>query len=264
MELKDILYEKQGEIALATFNRPDRLNAFRASTFQELLQILKDAGSDESLRALVLTGNGRAFTAGEDLEELAQLMGVRLSTEDIKNQLRVLQEITRQIVSLPKVVISAINGIAVGFGAEVAIASDIRIASEKATIALVEAKRALFPTNGVHYLLPRLIGHGRAMEMLVTGETIDAQGALEMGLVSRVVPEGQLVESALEMANTIGANAPITVRLIKETMRQAHELDLDSVMQREIDGCMQCLASEDLLEGIRSFQEKRKPQYRGM
>jgi enoyl-CoA hydratase/carnithine racemase len=101
------------------------------------------------------------------------------------------------------------------------------------------------------------------MEMLVTGDTVTAQVAYGMGLVSRVVAADQLIPTALEMANSIGANAPITVRLVKQTLRAVYDLDLDSVMQREIDGCMKCIVSEDLLEGIRSFQEKRKPQYRG-
>lgn len=263
MKLNDILYEKGDGIAIATFNRPRRLNAFRQSTLLDLINILEDLQSDDSLRVLIMTGTGRAFCAGEDLKELEINLDTPQSLRQLRDYVELLQDITRRMVNHPKVIIAAINGIAVGGGAEFAVACDIRIASETATLAFVEAKRALFPTNGVLYLLPRLIGQGRAMDMLLTGNVVTASEMLEIGLVSQVTAEDKLIEKTTEMARAIRDNAPVTLRLIKQALRQSYEVGLEAVMQLEIDGCMQCLASEDQREGLRSFLEKRPAVYTG-
>jgi len=167
------------------------------------------------------------------------------------------------MVHLPKIIIAAVNGIAVGIGVELSLASDIRIAAEEATFAFTEVKRALFETNGVMYILPRLVGQGRAMQMLLTGEKVPAQEALSVGLVTRVFTQQQLIENAMDMARTIATNAPISVRLVKQTMQRTYDLDLEAVMQLEIDGMMQCFRSEDLVEGFNAFLDKRPPIYKG-
>ena len=263
MELNDILYEKKDSIAVATFNRPTVLNAFRQATLREFITILDDVKADESVRVLVITGKGRAFSAGIDLKEMAYPSSDSLLLKQAYDELQAIQDVTRHMVHLPKTIIAAVNGIAVGIGVELSLASDISIAADKATFAFTEVKRALFETNGVMYILPRLVGLGRAMQMLLTGEMVLAQDALNAGLVTRVIALDQLMEYAMDMAHTIAANAPLSVRLVKQTMQRTYDLDLEALMQLEVDGMMQCFRSEDLVEGFNAFLEKRSPVYKG-
>jgi enoyl-CoA hydratase/carnithine racemase len=263
LETNDIRFEKQGHVALATFQRPEALNAFRQATLRDFISILDEVEADPSVRVLVLTGTGRAFSAGIDLKEIGQSAASVPPLRQLYGDLQVTQDVTRRMVRMPKVILSAINGLAVGIGVEIALASDIRLAAESATFTFAEVKRALFETNGVMYILPRLIGLGRALHLLLTGETIKAQEALSAGLVTRVLPQEQLLDAALETARTIAANAPLSVRLVKQVMQRSYDLDLEAVMQLEVDGMLQCYASDDLLEGIRSFVEKRPPTYQG-
>jgi enoyl-CoA hydratase/carnithine racemase len=239
------------------------LNAFRQATLREFLTILDDVKTDDSARVLIITGKGRAFSAGIDLKEMAYTSSDSLLLKQAYDELQTTQEVTRRMVHLPKIIIAAVNGIAVGIGVELSLASDIRIAAEEATFAFTEVKRGLFETNGVMYILPRLVGQGRAMQMLLTGEKVLAQAALKAGLVTRIVAQEQLLEYAMDMAHTIATNAPISVRLVKQTMHRTYDLDLEAVMQLEIDGMMQCFRSEDLVEGFNAFLEKRPPVYKG-
>jgi 2-(1,2-epoxy-1,2-dihydrophenyl)acetyl-CoA isomerase len=263
MELADIIYAKKDSIAIATFNRPKVLNAFRQATLREFIAILDDVQADDAVRVLVITGQGRAFSAGIDLKEMAYPSSDSLPLKQAYDELQAIQNVTRRMVRLPKIIIAAVNGIAVGIGVELSLASDIRLAAEEATFAFTEVKRALFETNGVMYILPRLVGQGRAMQMLLTGEKVLAHEALSAGLVTRVVAQQQLVEYAMDMAQTIATNAPISVRLVKQTMQRTYDLDLEAVMQLEIDGMMQCFRSEDLVEGFNAFLDKRTPVYKG-
>jgi enoyl-CoA hydratase/carnithine racemase len=263
MELTDILFEKKDSIAIATFNRPAVLNAFRQSTLHEFKSILDDVLADNTIRVLIITGKGRAFSAGIDLKEMANTSGDVRSLKQEYDELQSIQDVTRRMLHLPKIIIAAVNGIAVGIGVEIALASDIRLAADKATFAFTEVKRALFETNGVTYFLPRLVGLGRAMQMLLTGEIVSAQDALNVGLVTRVVAWEQIMEYAIDMAQTIAANAPLSVRLVKQTMQKTYDLDLEAMMQLEVDGMMQCSRSEDLIEGFNAFLEKRPPVYKG-
>jgi enoyl-CoA hydratase/carnithine racemase len=263
MELTDILYEKKDNIAVATFNRPAVLNAFRQATLREFITILDNVKADESVRILVITGKGRAFSAGIDLKEMPNSTSDSRSLKQEYDELQAIQDVTRRLVYLPKIIIAAVNGIAVGIGIETALASDIRLAGDKATFAFTEVKRALFETNGVMYILPRLVGQGRAMQMLLTGEMVSAQDALKAGLVTHVVAQEHLMEYAMDMAHTIAANAPLSVRLVKQTMRRTYDLDLEAMMQLEVDGMMQCFRSEDLIEGFNAFLEQRPPVYKG-
>lgn len=263
MESTDILYEKHNGVATATFHRPEVLNAFRQATLHELVTILDDVETDASVRVLIITGQGRAFSAGIDLKEMGQSIGSTMSLKQAYEDLQATQEVTRRMIRLPKVIIAAVNGIAVGIGVELALASDIRLAAQEARFAFTEVKRALFETNGVMYFLPRLVGYGRAMQMLLTGEEVTAQEAFSAGLVTSVVPQEQLMDAALNLARTIAANAPISVRLVKQVMQRTYDFNLEAVMQLEVDGMMQCFLSEDLVEGINAFLEKRPPVYKG-
>ncbi len=258
-----LLFQSQDHIATITFNRPNVLNAFQRVMFQQLLEMLDTVSKDDSMRVLLLTGTGRAFSAGIDLEELSHDLDGSTVNEQQRAVLDDLQEITRRLVNLQKPIISALNGLAVGAGAEIAIASDIRIASETAYFQFTEAKRGLMETNGVMYRLPRFVGMGRAAHILMTGERVTAQSALEMGLVTKVVPYENIVQEGMEIARTLAANAPISLRLIKQVLNQSYDLDLEAVMQLETDGMLECFASEDMQEGVRAFLEKRAPIYKG-
>ena len=261
--MTDILYETQDQIAIITFNRPDVLNVFRRSMFQTLLDLFEKIEKDDSIRVILLTGAGRAFSAGIDLDEVSHLFDGTMTMEQARAELNEMQELTRRMVNLPKPIISAINGVAVGVGAEVAIASDIRIASQMASFEFAEVKRGLFETNGVMHRLPRLIGMGRAAQVMLTGERISARSALDMGLITRVLPTEMLMREALEIARSLAANAPISMRLVKQVLHKSYDLDLESVMQLETEGTLECIASEDLKEGVTAFLEKRAPIYKG-
>lgn len=261
--MTDILFQSQNEIAVVTFNRPNVLNVFRRSMFQQLLELFDIIEKDDSIRVVLLTGAGRAFSAGIDLEEVSHLFNGQMSMEQARAELNKMQELTHRMVNLPKPIISAINGLAFGAGAEIAIASDIRIASQTATFEFSEVKRGLFETNGVMHRLPRLIGMGRAAHIMLSGERISAQTALEMGLVSRIVPFESILDDGLQLAHTLAANAPISMRLVKQVLHRSYDLDLEAVMQLETEGTLECLSSEDLQEGVRAFLEKRAPIYKG-
>ena len=263
MTLNDLLYEKQGSIALITLNRLAMLNAFRDTTMQEFILVLDEAAADDSVRVVVITGNGRAFSAGADLDEMNRIADGDISLRNARASLKNYQQVTRKMLGLQKPIIAALNGLAVGVGAEIALASDIRLASESAYFAFAEVRRALFETNGVMYILPRLVGMGRAMTMLLTGNKITAAEALQIGLVSAVYPAEEVVSNAFAMAQRIASNAPISVKLIKQLLHRSYDIDLESVMLMEEDGMMACLASDDLREGVMAFAEKREPQYSG-
>ncbi|MCX6065820.1 MAG: enoyl-CoA hydratase-related protein [Chloroflexi bacterium] len=261
--MTDILYEIQDQIAIVIFNRPEVLNVMRRAMFQQMLELLDEVAHNDAIRALVITGAGRAFSAGIDLDEVAHLFDGSMTMEQARAELDEMQELTRRMVNLPKPIVAAVNGLAVGAGAEIAISSDIRIASQTASFAFAEVQRGLFETNGVMHRLPRLIGMGRAAQVMLTGEKISAQTALEMGLVTRVLPSEMLMNAALELARTLAANAPISMRLVKQVLHQSYDLDLESVMALETEGTLECLESDDLREGVQAFLEKRAPVYRG-
>jgi enoyl-CoA hydratase/carnithine racemase len=262
MNLTDVLYTKKDGVAIATLNRPESLNAFRQQTFADLNAVLEDVRVDDSVRVLILTGNGRAFSAGADLKEMGSGM-LTSSLEDQRKNLETYQNLTRTMLALPKTIICAVNGLAVGVGVEIALASDIRIASGDASFTFAEVKRGLFQTNGVMFLLPRLIGAGRAAHIMLTGERVLADRALEYGMVTQVVAADDLGKSALEIARTIAANAPISVRLVKQVLQQSLEGTLEQSLDLETAGMLECLASQDLIEGTTAFIEKRTPVYQG-
>jgi enoyl-CoA hydratase/carnithine racemase len=262
LNLIDLEYSKKDGIAIATVNRPESLNAFRQQTFVDLNAVLEDVRTDDNVRVLILTGNGRAFSAGADLKEMGSSM-LTSSLDEQRKNLEMYQNLTRTMLALPKTIICAVNGLAVGVGVEIALASDIRIASSDASFTFAEAKRGLFQTNGVMFLLPRLIGAGRAAHIMLTGERVLADRALEYGMVTQVIEPKQLEIAAREIASTIAANAPISVRLVKQVLQQSLEGTLEQSLDLETAGMLECLASQDLIEGTTAFIEKRAPAYQG-
>jgi len=258
-----LLFQSQDQVATITFNRPNVLNAFQGVMFQQFIEMLDEVSRNDSIRVVMITGTGRAFSAGIDLEELSHDLDGATVNDGQRAVLDDLQEITRRLVNLQKPVLSALNGLAVGAGAEIAIASDIRIASETAYFQFTEVKRGLMETNGVMYRLPRFVGMGRAAHILLTGERVSAQSALEMGLVTKVVAYENILQAGMEIADTLAANAPISLRLIKQVLNQSYDLNLEEVMQLETDGMLECFASEDMQEGVQAFLEKRAAIYKG-
>lgn len=246
-------------VLTVTFNRPERLNAFRRSEYYRLRDLLGEIEADASVRAVVLTGSGRAFCAGEDLKEL----DAHAAADDgsvTRENLLVLQDITRRIVRSDRVYIAAVNGVAAGFGAELACACDVRLAGEEGRFLFPEVKRGLFVTNGISHTLPRLVGDNWAATLLLTGDPIDAATALRIGLVSQVVSGDGLVNAAQAMAATIAANAPTAVRHTKRILRGDVDA-LERALVTEVDFVERVLASGEYLEGARAFVEKRAPDF---
>lgn len=258
-----ILYEKRGAVALITLNRPSVLNAVRAEMFRYLLDLLAHIHHDDSIRVVVITGNGRAFSAGIDLEQQSELTEQQMDEVEARARLAEMQALTTQMRALPKPIIAALNGLAVGVGAEIAIASDIRVAVPSAYFMFAEVKRALFETNGVMYLLPRIVGFGRALDWMLSGDRISAADAHAAGLLTRIFPPEVLLDEALALADRIAACAPIALKLVKQVGNQSYDLSIEAVMQLEVEGMVECLKSEDYREGVQSFLEKRLPQYSG-
>lgn len=203
----DVELERRDGIAVAWLNRPRVLNAFRSETFERLHQVLDLVRADPATTALVVTGRGRAFCAGEDLAEMDQSLTRGFRVRAALELLRRLQDLTRKLVDYPKPVIAAINGPAVGLGAELPLACDARLAASSAYLWFPEASRAMLQTNGTFHLLPAIVGHGRTVEWLLTARRIPASEALAAGLVSAVVPEAQLIEAAVGLARTLGVGA---------------------------------------------------------
>lgn len=263
MDDSHILYEQRGAVALITLNRPSVLNAFRADMFHSLLDMFARVRDDDSVRVIVITGNGRAFSAGIDLEQQSEMLVQQVDEAQARAQLAEMQDLTRQMRAVPKPIIAALNGLAVGVGAEIAIASDIRVAAASAYFMFAEVKRALFETNGVMYLLPRIVGFGRALDWMLSGDRITAADALAAGLITRLYPPETLLDEALTLAERIASCAPIALRLVKQVGNQSFDLPLEAVMGLEVEGMVECFMSEDYREGIESFLEKRPPHYTG-
>ena len=263
MSTDPILCERVTDrVAVLTFNRPEVLNAVNQATVERLNELLAETDRDRDLRAVVLTGKGRAFSAGADLKEYRTTMG-SVTLRDSIRELDATQEITRRFLSHHAVFVAALNGIAVGIGAELSLNADIRIGCEASELYFSEAKRGLFQTNGVMHLLPRIVGQGRAAHWLLSSERIKAPALLAGGFLSELVPQDKLVARAIELAGMAASNAPVSIAHLMKLLRRTWEVDIEAMLQLEIDGMMACLASEDAAEGVRAFAEKREPRWLG-
>ena len=263
MSTNPILYERVSDrVAVLRFNRPEVLNAVNQATVERFNELLAETERDSDLRAIVVTGKGRAFSAGADLKEYRTTMG-STSLKDAVRELDATQEITRRFASHHAVFVAAVNGIAVGIGAELSLNADIRIGCDASELYFSEAKRGLFQTNGVMFLLPRIVGQGRAAHWLLTSERIKAPALLAGGFLSELVPQEKLVARAVELASMAAANAPVSITHLKKLLRRSWEVDLEGMLQLEIAGMMACLASEDAAEGVLAFAEKREPRWVG-
>ena len=256
---KTLIYEKKENIGLLAINRPEKMNAISKELTDELRQFLDEVENDEELRVLIIIGAGdKAFVAGADINELVDRdarIGRRVSSER--------QEIFSRIENLHVPVIAAVNGYALGGGLELALACSIRICSEKAQFGAPEVKLGIIPGDGGTQRLPRLVGQGRAMEMILTGDFIDAQEAYRIGLVNRVFPHEKLMEKAMELAEKIASRPPLAVRYAKEAVNRSQEGDSASGFALESYLHALSCTTEDKKEGVAAFLEKRKGKFKG-
>ncbi|OPY72129.1 MAG: putative enoyl-CoA hydratase echA8 [Syntrophorhabdus sp. PtaU1.Bin058] len=261
MEPTHILFEKADGVATITLNRPDKLNAFAGNMREELLGAVMAGGRDKDVRVLVITGAGKAFCAGGDVNELAA--GTNAKPAGATNERYTMSKIVLEINSMEKPVIASVNGAAVGGGCNLALACDIRIASELAKFGEAFTKRGVHPDWGGIYLLPRLVGYAKAAELIFSGDLVDAREALRIGLVNRVVPHDTLRAATQELALRIARNAPLPVALAKRGLQRFYEMDLAQAVDYEAFALSICASSEDMKEGFKAFLEKREPEFVG-
>jgi enoyl-CoA hydratase/carnithine racemase len=259
LALANVKYEKKGVIAYVTVDRPKVLNALNTSTWNDLKAAFEDAKADASVRGVILTGSGdKAFIAGADISELAHL-----DAYGAEESSRLGQGVLDFIENLGKPVIAAINGFALGGGCETAMACTMRIAAEQARFGQPEVKLGLLPGGGGTQRLPRLVGKGRAMQLILTGETISAHEAYRIGLVNEVVPAENLIDRAETILKQVSANAPIAVKFSLDAANKGLDSSQSAGLALEASYFGICAASEDKKEGTSAFLEKRAPQFQG-
>ena len=256
-EFEHLSYEVEEGIALVTLKRPEALNALSQSLLEELAEIPELVQQDPEVRAVIFTGEGKAFAAGADLKEIAAIKDPFMGREYALFGQRVFAE----IAALPVPTIAAINGYALGGGLELALACDLRVAAKTAKLGLPEVGLGLIPGFGGTQRLPRLIGRGRALDLIFTGRHVDAEEALFLGLVNRVAEDA--LEEAKKLAQKILKNAPIALALAKESAVRAEGLDLAEALAIDADLFGYAAATEDMKEGVRAFLEKRPPSFKG-
>ena len=254
-----ISVERRDEIAIVTLNRPDKLNAISRAMLRELTEIFEGAARDKLLRAIVFTGAGdKAFSAGTDLSELVDVPADRAREAAERGQ-----QLCNVIENCPVPVIAAVNGIAAGAGCELALASHLRIASPNASFSLPELKLGIIPGYCGTQRLAREIGHGRALEIMLTARKVDAEEALHIGLINRGAPAGELLPEALRLVQEVAELAPLAIRACLEAVSKGTELPLAAGLALEADLFASLFATHDLREGTRAFLEKRKPIFKG-
>ena len=259
LTLENVLYAKVGSIAHITVNRPKVLNALNHGTWVDLRTAFVDAQDDPAVRGVILTGAGdKAFIAGADISELAHVSAVEAEGSSSFGQ-----EVLNLIENLGKPVVAAINGFALGGGCETAMACTIRIASENAKFGQPEVKLGLLPGGGGTQRLPRLVGKGRALQLILSGELISAQEAYRIGLVNEVVPSADVISRAEAILNQILANAPIAVKYSLEAVNKGLETSQSEGQALEASFFGLCAATEDKKEGTSAFLAKRAPQFQG-
>ncbi len=254
-----ILVEKQGHLFTITLNRPRVMNSLSFPMLLELRRVVEEVRFDPEVWCVIVTGAGeRAFCAGADLKERAGM-----SEDQVRRYIHTIRSVFSEVENLPMPVIAAVNGIALGGGTELALACDLRVASDTATMGLTETSLAVIPGAGGTQRLPRIIGKARAKELIFMARRIPAGEALEIGLVNRVVPPGALLDRAREMAEAICRNGPVAVRAAKRAIDRGMEMDLASALVFESTCYEMTIPTEDRQEGLRAFREKRKPEYKG-
>ncbi|HZK33270.1 MAG TPA: short-chain-enoyl-CoA hydratase [Tissierellaceae bacterium] len=257
MSSDNLIFKKEGNIAMLSINRPNALNALNSDVLKELDSAIDKVIEDEEIYVAILTGEGKAFVAGADIGEMKDMNSIEARKFAHKGL-----ELFRKIELMEKPMIAAVNGFALGGGCELSMACDIRIASDRAKFGQPEVGLGITPGFGGTQRLSRLIGEGRAKELIFTTDIIKADEAYRIGLVNKVVSGEELMDTALEMAKNIASKAQLAIRYAKDSINKGGEVDLDTAMSIEKNLFGLCFASEDQKEGMAAFLEKRKPNYK--
>ncbi|HXG41502.1 MAG TPA: enoyl-CoA hydratase-related protein [Dehalococcoidia bacterium] len=267
MQFEQVIYEKRDDgVAVITLNRPERLNAFTRQMIDEWYAALQDAHLDANVRVVVVTGAGRAFCAGADVGSGAAgaLMDRSRDLVENRNFLRdSIQRIPRLLAQMDKPYIAAVNGVAVGAGMDMASLADIRFASSTARFGMTYVRMGIIPGDGGCWLLPRIVGMAKALELIWTGEIIDAEEALRIGYVSKVLPPEELMPYTLEFAQKLARGPAVAIQLSKRLAYRGQFTDLDEALEAAQAAMIIAQMTEDAREGPRAFLEKREPQFKG-
>lgn len=260
MTYETLLVERTEGTVLVTINRKEKLNALNTTVLKELESLVADLSADATVRAVILTGSGeKAFVAGADISELA-----KLNPQEAITRARLGQRVMDAIQNSPRPFIAAINGFALGGGLELALACDIRVASQNAKLGLPEVTLGLIPGYGGTQRLPRVLPRGKALELILTGEPVDATEAHRIGLVERVVEQPKLIDEARKIANAIAARGPVAVSLAKRAVHVGVEATMETGLAFEAAQFGVVYSSQDSAEGLSAFLDKRKPTFRGV
>jgi len=254
MAYESIIFEKEDNIAIITFNRPEARNAVNNQVRAEFTAAIAEVEADDDIKVLILTGSGKAFSAGVDIKEFSKTTPYHAHN---------LFRLGERVEKLPKPVIAAVNGFSLGGGNEIALACDIIIASEKAKFGQPELNIGIIPGGGATQRLPRMIGVCRAKELIFTSDVITAEEAFNLGMINRVVPEDQLMPTAKEIAKKIATKSPAALKLAKQAINYAMQTSLESGLKYEYELYSLSLGLEDKVEGVNAFLEKRPPKFIG-
>ncbi len=259
MSEKVLLVEEKDSVSIITLNRPKMMNSFNFEMLNALKKEIDEIRFNGNIRVVIIKGSGdRAFCAGADLKER-----ITLSEDEVKKFIFTIRNLFSSIEYLNKPVIAAVNGVALGGGTELALACDIRIAAETASMGLTETRLAIIPGAGGTQRMPRLVGKGKAKELIFTGRRVSADEALEISLVNKVCPPERLLDECLEMAKMICETGPVAIEQAKYAINNGFETDINTGLAIESNAYWVTIPTEDRLEGLASFREKRKPVYKG-
>ncbi len=257
-----ILLEQSERIATITLNRPDKLNAFAGSMREDLLTALDQTARDPGVRVVIITGAGRAFSAGGDIDAMKPMQANR-DTESFRRLLEAGGRIVTTIRKHPRPVIASINGVAAGAGCNLALACDYRIAAEHAKLGETFVRIGLHPDWGGTFFLPRLVGTSRAMEILMSGRMVEAAEAFRIGMIDRIVPSNELTEETRGIARSFADGPPLAIADIKRAVYGSADIDLDGQLSVETAHQIQAFSSADAAEGMDAFSSRRPPRFRG-
>lgn len=265
--MSELLFEVEDHVAVLTLNRPERMNTISPSMLKEFSRLLRECDLDPQVRVVLLTGSGRAFCAGLDMEQASRGEGIGGLGSEGSAAARMRFDLTDAppmvLHNLDKPTLCALNGGAAGYGMDLALGCDLRIAADTAKLSAAFTRRGIVPESGGTWLLPRLLGWAKAAEVALTGRTLSAEACLELGLVNRVVPAELLGKEARALAGEIAAGAPLAVQATKRMMRMAMDETFEANVHHVYLQLLPLMQSEDFREGVKAFMEKRKPEFKG-
>lgn len=263
MEFQEVIYSREDDVATMALNRPEALNALTPRMVDELVTAIEEAKQDNEVKVVVLTGAGRGFCSGMDVRAVAA-RGPQASLVERRNEMREsIHRVPRALAGLDKPLIGSINGAAAGAGMDMASMCDLRIASNKAKFAMSYVRMGLIPGDGGCYFLPRIIGMARALELIWTGRMIDAEEALRIGYVNKVVPHQELAAATRELATQLARGPAIAIQLAKRLAYRGLYMDLNTALEAAETAQLIARSTEDAIEGPRAWVEKREPRFKG-